>query len=159
LITFPDGDLVIDANILNHACSPSCDYFDTALAILIELLASEVKLALDDTGKDSPNAWTSNLYREYTECIPPLSVAANVIATLLAGDRVNFYLRPQREVWQKCKQLTPQNNNDAIVLGVGVCCTSNTVVSNDYKDFSARTRARAKRLVGVVIQDSDEFAA
>jgi hypothetical protein len=62
-------EIVIDANVFVHALNPDNEFFDSALDIVMELLESEVVLALDDTGKAAPSEWTSNLYREYTECL------------------------------------------------------------------------------------------
>ena len=152
-------ELVVDANVLAHSGNPANRYFDSALEIIIGLVESDDLLALDDTGKDAPNAATSNLYREYVESISPVSLAASVLATLLSGERVNFYPRPGRQTWTKCKQLVPRNNNDAIVIGIGACTGDNIVISNDFADFPVRVRSQTKKTLGVTILCSDEFAA
>lgn len=149
-------ELVIDANVFAHALNPNADYFDSALTIVRDLVENDLILALDDTGKASPSEWTSNLYREYTECLPP-SLSLEVITFLILGGRVTFHPRPPREKWRICKQLASRNSNDAIVLGIGVQADRHEIVSNDYNDFSPKVRRLAAKDIGVKIVDSDQF--
>jgi hypothetical protein len=155
----PNGDIVVDANVFAHACNPSESYFESALALVLTLADAATKLALDDTGKQSPDEWTSNLYREYSECIPPMSLSAAVVAALLSSGRATFYPRPNRELWRKCRAFASRNNNDAILLGIGVACSSHVIITNDYRDFPLTVRRAIARDLKVLLQDSDECAA
>jgi hypothetical protein len=152
------SEIVIDANVFAHALNTDNDFFESAVSLVVGLLDSESILALDDTGKASPDEWTSNLYREYTECISPISVSYEVIHAMIAFGRVIFHLRPKREVWAKCQGLAPANNHDAIVLGIGVQTDQKLIISNDYKDFHRRMRRAAVKEIGVTLLDSDEYS-
>lgn len=151
------SDLVVDANVLAHACNPSSTYFESALALVEALLVDDRVLALDDTGKNAPVTDTSHMYLEYTECIPPGSISSALLQLLGQSERLIFLARPSREVWTKCKSLAPRNHGDQIVLGVGVRSTSSLVASNDYDDFNPKVRRSAKKILGVNICDSTEM--
>jgi len=153
------SEIVIDANVFAHALNPANDYYDSALLVVSQLLKSDAILALDDTGKSSPDLRTSNLYREYAECLHPTSLSFEVIRQLLDNERVTFHLRPAAPLWKKCKQLVPRNNHDAIVLGIGTRADSHTVVSNDFDDFNHAVRIKALKEIEVVIVDSTGFAS
>jgi hypothetical protein len=153
------SEIVIDANVFAHALNPANEFFDSAVSFVAGILETDLKMALDDTGKTSPSEWTSNIYREYTECISPTSVSYDVIRTMLGLGRVTFHQRPAKEKWAHCKKLTPANNNDAIVLAVGVQADGHLVVSNDYRDFHRKIRRSARQELGVEVLDSDELAA
>ena len=152
-------EIVIDANVFAHALNPNVDFFDSALSVVHSLLSEQdLILALDDTGKTSPSEWTSNLYREYTECLPAPSLSTEVIKSLLNEGRVTFHLRPAREMWKRCQELASRNRNDAIVLGIGVQANRHEIVSNDYADFSVKVRGLAQNRIAVRIVDSDQFS-
>lgn len=150
-------DIVIDANVFAHAENPNNAYFSSAVDLVTNLVGSDESLALDDTGKRSPNEATSNLYREYTECLSPNSISFVVIKMLLDSGRVTFHRRPSREIWNKCEKLVPRNRNDAIVLGVGVQTDRHLIVSNDYRDFHSKARKKVLKELDVTILDSDQF--
>lgn len=151
---------MIDANVFAHALNPNVDFFDSALRVVHSLLQEhDLILALDDTGRASPSEWTSNLYREYTECLPVPSLSTEVIRSLLNEGRVTFHLRPAREMWRRCQELAPRNRNDAIVLGIGVQANRREIVSNDYADFSVKVRRLAQKRIAVTISDSDQFSS
>jgi predicted nucleic acid-binding protein len=151
-------EIVIDANVFAHALNPDVKYFESALGVVQSLLEHDLILALDDTGKASPSTRTSNLYREYTECVPVPSLSSEVIRSLLNDGRVTFHPRPARELWKRCRELAPRNSNDAIVLGIGVQADRHEIVSNDYADFSVKVRRLTEKRIGVKIVDSDQFS-
>ena len=150
------SDIVIDANVFAHSHNPDSSFFDSALAVVNDLLQSMTALALDDTGKAAPALETSHMYREYIECLAPGSLAREVVRLLGDSERIVFYLRPERQSWQSCRKLVPKNHVDAIVLGVGLASAEHIVVSNDYDDFPSIVRAKAKRRLGVLVVDSKE---
>lgn len=154
-----EKEIVIDANVLAHALNPDNEYYESARHLVSSLLDSELVLALDDTGKDAPLLQTSNLYREYTECLSGASVSREVINALASSGRVVFHARPPRNVWRQCRQLVPGNNNDAIVLGIGVQADRHEIITNDYADFHRSMRREARTTIGVTILDSTEFEA
>jgi hypothetical protein len=154
----PD-EVVVDANVLGHSANVNSDYFDSALKIVLALLESDDSIALDDTGKQAPALRTSHMYREYEECLPPGALARELLRVLANGGRINFYLRPARDIWKACQKLIPRNAVDAIVLGVGVACPAHLVVSNDYQDFPHDVRREAHRKLGVLVRDSDQHVA
>jgi hypothetical protein len=152
-------DIVLDANILGHAGNPTSHFFDSAVSVIQQVLDSDLILQLDDTGKAKPAMETSNLYREYQNCIVPQSLASSFLVAMLLSGRVEFQPRPKRDIWKKCQTHVPRNNGDAIVLGVAVLSESRDLVSNDLNDFSHQVRRDIKRSLRVHIRTSDEWAA
>lgn len=153
------ADIVIDANVFGHSNNPDVPRFSSALGVVSWLLDSDVNLALDDTGKAAPDQVTSNLFREYSEAVPPTSFARVVINEMFNRGRVRFHPRPSRQDWKACCALIPRNQHDAIVLGIAVCTDLHTLVTNDFDDFDEATRRKAKKLLAVLIRDSDEHLA
>jgi hypothetical protein len=151
-------DLVVDANVLAHAANPNVDYFASSLEFVMDAFESDLRFALDDTGKNAPVLACSHLYKEYLECIPPGSLSRMLLQFLSEAGRIEFYRRPKRDVWDACVKLVPRNHGDAIVLGIGSQCESNTIVSNDYDDFNNAVRRKVQRRLHVRIIDSDELS-
>lgn len=151
------NEIVIDANVFAHALNTQDQFFASAAALVLSLVDSDLKLAVDDTGKKAPDKSTSHMLAEYNRCISPFSLSANVISTMLMSGRVVFHPRLRGQKRTACKQLVPANHRDAIVLGVGMLTDLKLIVSNDYLDFHAAMRSQARKHLGVNLIDSDDY--
>jgi hypothetical protein len=153
------AEIVIDTNVLVHACNHDSPYFESAVSLVTELPGVECVLALDDSGKSAPNQSTSHLYNEYSACMNPLQLPMIVLASLLSAGRVHFYprLKTTSTEWKYCCRIVPRNKHDRVVLGVAVLCREHTLVSNDFDDFNEDARDVALEKLSVRILDSEEF--
>lgn len=149
-------DIVLDTNVLSHAENPGSVNQESALAVLHWMMKSNTLWVLDDNGKDAPNPWTSILYVEYHETLPPQSLSLLLLQTCLQSERVKFAARPTRVDREIIERLIPRNKRDRAVLGAARGSTDRILVSNDEADFDAATRKAVKKVLGVQILNSAE---
>ncbi|SIK10437.1 Uncharacterised protein [Mycobacteroides abscessus subsp. abscessus] len=151
------NEIVIDANVFAHADNPCDKYFESAVILVNGLLSSALRLAIDDTGKNAPDPSTSHMYCEYRRCLAPTSPSFTVFNQMLLSGRVVFHPRLKGAKREACAKLTPANDHDAIVLGVGTLTDLRLIVSNDYSDFHPRMRRQAKKQIDVDLVDSEHY--
>ncbi|WP_282858230.1 hypothetical protein [Pseudoclavibacter helvolus] len=151
-------DIILDTNVLSHADNPASPNQVSALQVVSWMRDTSALWVLDDNGKSAPDPWTSVLYLEYQETLPPQGASITLFLACLQSGRIKFSPRPNHVDRKAIEKLVPRNKRDRAVLGAAHGSESKILVSNDLSDFSEKVRKSALKELGVSVLHSEDAA-
>ncbi len=148
-------DIIIDTNVLVHACKASEAWFASSVQFIERLLEADTKLCIDDMFDVVPSKNKSLIGYEYLKWIPPTTLSYHVLMTLALNKRISVVGRNVSPPLIKlCNKLVPDNKRDRTFLRVAINSIDKVFVSHDFSDFPVAVRKKIKSTLDVKMYDA-----
>ncbi len=103
------SSIVVDTNVFVHSCNPENKFFDDAVTFVEALQNSTCDICVDEGLNIDEAKNSSRIWNEYIHHIPKSSLASELLAQLLASDRV---IDVSANVPQNVSKIINQNVKD-----------------------------------------------
>jgi hypothetical protein len=147
-------DVVIDTNVLMHACDPRQAHQGQCLR-LIELMRDGNALLLVDEGTNPQKPLEGFVMSEYTARLAPGTPGQELLILLLSSSRVSGVPRHVPRPVAKELERIP-NTRDRKFVAVAWNSVDHVLASQDFTDFPRKVRRRIQDKISVEILDATD---
>ena len=148
-------DVVIDTNVLQHACDPRQGHRSACLR-LIDLMRVRNTLLCVDAASNPQRPLEGFIMTEYQENLAPGTPGRELLVFLLANSRVIPRSRQVPRVVAKQLEQLVHNKKDQKFVAVSYNSAEHVLASHDFRHFSSRVRRRVLNRISVEILDAVE---
>ncbi|MBK9175848.1 MAG: hypothetical protein IPM46_05810 [Flavobacteriales bacterium] len=150
-------ELVIDANVLEHANNTAEARQASSINLIEHLLASDELMFLDEGFNVTEASNRSTIWSEYMARLAPGMLGRDLIITLATSGRVREHTKGVSTNVRRTIEKSVRKTKDRLYLKVASKTSDRILVSHDFEDFSKEKRKFFKKEIEVHVLEASDY--
>lgn len=151
------NQLVIDANVLEHANNTAEPRQESSIKLIEHLLASDELIYVDQGFDVSEAANRSSIWSEYLKRLPQGMLGRVLITELAISHRIREHPNSVDHAIRKKIVKTVRKPMDGLYLKIASKTQDRLFISHDFEDFDIRKRKYFKKEIKVLVIEASDY--